>query len=439
MPPPLPPLPPPPMDIMINSTSAAHASPAESTLTGNPPAAPKNYPPYMVLGSAESNDENVDDNDDDEDGDSYYDGDELKVHLLAVARRYADDEAGDKINSVADAERVVNSLTHHDEEIDDIDDDIGEPPLDEMEHGIAPARQLIGAPDGWNPPCPPPSFNGYQQKHDAPAEKDIDNPAGWSMFTFTANFDSKNKYTFHSTPSGARVVRMNSNGKRQAAGWEFFYRDWVGDDFARKTYARTGAAFGNLKPESRRGSLDVDTLKKHGLTAHRVSNDPMFFYQMLFPLCDPLESGVRDDHRMPYFSNVTCCTNMYAYWKGAGSGYGHDFSPVSIPEIIKWTGVPIRNGALDGRPSTLFHRWQQGDARHDAVISDNMTRQRFLQIKRYFKLNQGFEEKKPGTAGYDPCAKYDYIYRCIIHNMAYVTGRADLDCTIDETTWGHSQ
>jgi hypothetical protein len=48
----------------------------------------------------------------------------------------------------------------------------------------------------------------------------------------------------------------------------------------------------------------------------------------------------------------------------------------------------------------------------------------------------GFEEKKPGTEGYDPCAKYDYIYRCLIHNMAYVTDRADLDCTIDETTWG---
>jgi len=62
-PPPLPPLPPPPMDIMINNTSTANASPAESTLTGNPPAAP-NYPCYMVLGSAESNDENVDDNDD---------------------------------------------------------------------------------------------------------------------------------------------------------------------------------------------------------------------------------------------------------------------------------------------------------------------------------------------------------------------------------------
>ena len=67
-----------------------------------------------------------------------------------------------------------------------------------------------------------------------------------------------------------------------------------------------------------------------------------------------------------------------------------------------------------------------------------MTQQRFWQIKRYFKLIMGFEEKKPGTEGYNPCAKYDYIYRCLIHNMAYVIDRTDLDCTIDETTWGFS-
>jgi hypothetical protein len=38
--------------------------------------------------------------------------------------------------------------------------------------------------------------------------------------------------------------------------------------------------------------------------------------------------------------------------------------------------------------------------------------------------------------GYDPCAKYDFIYQCLLHNMNYVTLRADLDGTIDETTWG---
>jgi hypothetical protein len=53
-------------------------------------------------------------------------------------------------------------------------------------------------------------------------------------------------------------------------------------------------------------------------------------------------------------------------------------------------------------------------------------------------LSMGIEEKKRGEAGYDPCVKYDYIYRCLVHNMNYVTELADLDSTIDETTWGFS-
>lgn len=77
--------------------------------------------------------------------------------------------------------------------------------------------------------------------------------------------------------------------------------------------------FGNLKPILQKGSLDVNCLKKHGLTPTWLQNNPMFFYQMLFPLCDPSELGVVDDHRMPYFSNVTVFINMYAYWKGEGS------------------------------------------------------------------------------------------------------------------------
>ena len=50
----------------------------------------------------------------------------------------------------------------------------------------------------------------------------------------------------------------------------------------------------------------------------------------------------------------------------------------------------------------------------------------------------GIEEKKRGEAGYDPCVKYDYIYHCLVHNMNYVKELADLDSTIDETTWGFS-
>jgi len=45
-------------------------------------------------------------------------------------------------------------------------------------------------------------------------------------------------------------------------------------------------------------------------------------------------------------------------------------------------------------------------------------------------------DAKKGDAGYDPCSKYDFIYKVLIHNMNYVTKFADLDATIDESTWG---
>jgi hypothetical protein len=258
------------------------------------------------------------------------------------------------------------------------------------------------------------------------------------MYTFTPTYDKKNNYQFHSSPTGAKVVPLDNDGKRQVAGWEFHYKTWQGDNKTKSTYSRDGASLQSLKPPSRMGCLDVEVLKKHGLTAARVRNDPMFFYQMLFPFCNPTESGITADHRMPYFSNTAGFTNMYAYWKGAGSGYGHDFPPVSITEMVHWTAVPIRNGALDGKSSTLMHRWDKSDPRYDSVTAGNMPYQRWREIKRYFKLSVGILEKPKGSAGYDPCQKYDYIWRCLTHNMNYVTAKADLDCTIDESTWGFS-
>ena len=46
----------------------------------------------------------------------------------------------------------------------------------------------------------------------------------------------------------------------------------------------------------------------------------------------------------------------------------------------------------------------------------------------------GIEESKKGSPAYDSCAKYDYIYHCLIHNMNYVTNEADADATIDKMT-----
>ena len=157
---------------------------------------------------------------------------------------------------------------------------------------------------------------------------------------------------------------------------------------------------------------------------------------MLFPFCNPSDSGIDGDHCMSYFLNVSVFTNMYAMWKGAGSRYRHDFTPILIPELVHWTGVPLCNEALDGKHSTLFHRWWAGDPRYNQIIANNITKAQWKTIKWYFKLSMGIEEPKKGSPAYDPCAKYDYIYCCLIHNMEYVTNEADADATIDKMTWG---
>ena len=41
-----------------------------------------------------------------------------------------------------------------------------------------------------------------------------------------------------------------------------------------------------------------------------------------------------------------------------------------------------------------------------------------------------------GDEGYDPCQKFDLIYKVLIHNTNYITKHADLDAMINESTWG---
>ncbi len=69
------------------------------------------------------------------------------------------------------------------------------------------------------------------------------------------------------------------------------------------------------------------------------------------------------------------------------------------------------------------------------MIDEGISMEHFKNIKRYFKLNNNLMTKQWGQEGYDPCAKYDFIYQCLIFNMNYLTQRADLDGAIDETSW----
>jgi hypothetical protein len=94
----------------------------------------------------------------------------------------------------------------------------------------------------------------------------------------------------------------------------------------------------------------------------RVKNDPLFFYQMLFPLClwSQIEgekcvslNGIEGDTGLPYFSALTQFINIYASMNESRSGIGHGLQTTSMTELVRWTGVPICHGSLDGRPHTI--------------------------------------------------------------------------------------
>ena len=145
---------------------------------------------------------------------------------------------------------------------------------------------------------------------------------------------------------------------------------------------------------NRKGSFDADVLHNYGLTADRMKNDPLFCYQLLFPFCNPSKSEVENDNQMPYFTFASICMNVYAAAQGDGSGIGHDRRSFNVVELVHSTGVPIWNGALDGKPIMLNARWNSKDAGYDQYIDDSMSKSRWKQLKRYFKLNNNLQDKK---------------------------------------------
>ena len=299
---------------------------------------------------------------------------------------------------------------------------------------------IPGAPPGWTPPGPPEGFV-YVPVGGAPTEDEIDNPGDWNLFSFAPRYNNntKNKkYVGHFSPCGAKVVPANSVGVRQIDNWKFYYQGWTPDDFDKGTYVRDDATQSNLKPASRKGCLDANVLRKHGMTSTRMQDeDALFFYQMIFPICNPKNSGIDGDNRMPFFTFAASCTNIYAGGTVASSGLGHRWENVYAPELVRWVACPIRNGALDGKPASLTARWStSGDRRYDPCIDNSISLSRWNQIKRYFKLNNNVQQKAKGSADYDPCVKYDYVYKVLVHNMNYVSATADQDATCDESTWG---
>ena len=122
------------------------------------------------------------------------------------------------------------------------------------------AIKIPGAPDDWSHPA-------AETEQGEPSFENVDNPGGWSSFTFRAEYEKgrgTGGYKLYIFPTGASPVPL-IEGERKVGDWEFYYKGWHGVH-----EVRDGATPENLFPEARKGSLDGDMLSKMGLTTARM-------------------------------------------------------------------------------------------------------------------------------------------------------------------------
>ena len=90
-------------------------------------------------------------------------------------------------------------------------------------------KTLPGAPEDWQPPQSPAPEDWVHVPDTARGEplfSEVDNPSGWSPYTFRTKFTKRGKnstYTHHKMPAGAQVVPQNTSGNREINGWTFCY------------------------------------------------------------------------------------------------------------------------------------------------------------------------------------------------------------------------
>ena len=287
---------------------------------------------------------------------------------------------------------------------------------------------------------PPPEWKAMDADpaRSLPAFENVDNPGNWNSYCYRPTFDSRrkdSKYASHCLPTGARPVPVNPDiGKRAYNGWEFFYDGWKNPEMP----YRRGASTSNMFPQEMNGSLDGNILRAHGLTKERMlSSAPLFFFQLLLPICDPRRSGIDNDTRLPYYTEVERFTNMSKAESGYGGSYGHSWKATNGPELLRFDGVHVRDGVYGGSKGNLHIRFEEpGSFTRDEDICDALTFTRYTELKRNMKLCHNGSCAKRGEPNYDPAYKYDLIYKTLVHNVNAITKYADENLTVDETTWG---
>ncbi|CAJ1944094.1 unnamed protein product [Cylindrotheca closterium] len=112
-------------------------------------------------------------------------------------------------------------------------------------------------------------------------------------------------------------------------------------------------------PDSQKGSLNATKLKKLGLAKGRMEeDDALFFFQLLYPICDPKRSGIKQDPWKGFYFELEKFTRTYAGQNGIGGSYGHIIHDVLARELVVFHGIMVQDGVRGGSKGAVY---RQGD------------------------------------------------------------------------------
>lgn len=360
----------------------------------------------------------------------------------------SDDEGEDFDEAVLGAavDRMNNDHVEDDAHAEIDSDDEVEPAGDPNQAGYE-AFKFDNAPEGWSTPTAP---EGWFEKEEARERKtgeppfaQVDNPGDWDPFVFQPEFKS-GSYVRHKLPTNCGPVPifdLNADPerrKRKVGDWEFFYKGYQNPNDA---HYRSGATKDEVLPKPRESRLDIDLLVNVlGLDKSRMIGedgkpDALFFYQLLFPICEV--GDIQGDPRKNFYQEVAINSSIYAAkdLRIGVTGHGSTQPLVDAAEFARWDGSLIMDGVKGGSNGAFYRRWHKGSESHCKAITDAFTKERWHHIKRIYKLNVNGSDPKRGEEGYDPCYKYSFIWDTLLHNCNAITKKSCDDQCIDESSF----
>jgi len=74
------------------------------------------------------------------------------------------------------------------------------------------------------------------------------------------------------------------------------------------------------------------------------TNDCLYFYQLLLPICDTSKSCIEDDPWSSYYNNTEEWSNIYAVKIGLGGTYGNLFENLNARDLVVHDGCIVGDG-----------------------------------------------------------------------------------------------